>query len=130
MTINRHVTLLHGMALLIAGSLCCTRAPGQCPLTFAAPINTSIEVSGLSASIRLVNLNGDSFADLVTSNGYVIFGTGTGTFQPPIAVASSQGSTAGDLNGDGRADIISAVFAPSLQLQVLINTGTGAFRPV
>ena len=73
-------------------------------------------------SVAIADLNGDGKSDLVAanqcgtsgdcSNGNVVvlLGNGDGTFQPAVAYASggaySFGAAIGDLNGDGKLDIV------------------------
>ena len=91
------------------------------------------------------DFNQDGRQDLACSQGdhfnmsvLVLFGNGDGTFQTPISTAvptRSNGAwvvplifSAGDLNGDGRADVI-VEEAQSQEAQVLLGDGKGGFRP-
>ena len=78
--------------------------------------------------IRLGDMNGDGFNDIITTNltapvGPVIFqGAGDGTFLPgvqtPIAMGSGPGLWVGDFNGDGKRDVAIASEAGQLSLFV------------
>lgn len=83
------------------------------------PLNVPI---AWGAQVFVGDVNGDGYADLVLVNPegperrytlYVALGRGDGTFQPPLAPwpTEMQASVAsrwllGDLNGDGRADLV------------------------
>ncbi len=94
-----------------------------------------------SRSVEIADLNGDGRPDLVTANEdpgvntvSVLLGNGDGTFGPkadfgtgsrPYAVAI------GDLNGDGRPDLVTANSGFSLghTVSVLLGNGDGTFGP-
>jgi hypothetical protein len=89
------------------------------------------------------DLNGDGNLDLVgPGNGVILvqLGNGDGTFQAPVRypIVNSALLAVGDLNGDGKPDIvaIAEVFirSPSNQvlsgnIAVLLNNGDGTFQP-
>src|SRR5262249_11646003 len=85
---------------------------------------TGFKLSGAGASVASADVNGDGFADLIVGTGlsagtsYVLFGKASG-FAANIDVAALDGTTgfalsgagasvasAGDVNGDGLADLI------------------------
>ena len=100
---------------------------------------TAFGVGSAPRGIVSADFNGDGKPDLVTVNAdgnansvTVLFGNGLGGFSAgnsysvgpvntqPMAVA------VGDLNGDGRPDIVTANFGPGT-ISVLINNGSGGF---
>ena len=90
------------------------------------------EASGLSA--RVDDFNGDGVLDLVGgSDGLVVaqLGTGDGSFGVPgyFAPGSGPSLTVGDVNGDGRPDVVTAD-APAGTITVLINDGDWLTPPV
>lgn len=110
----------------------------------------SYNSGGLGAtSVVIADLNGDGKLDLAVANDCyllyecavgsvgVLFGNGNGTFSPN-AVYVSGGEDAssiavGDLNGDGKPDLVVATGCPSSYqctngtVSVLLNGGNGAF---
>jgi hypothetical protein len=100
---------------------------------------------GSSTEFTLItDINGDGNADLIVSspcqvnasttncsNGIVsvLFGNGNGTFQPPIRYTSGDanggGIAAGDVNGDGRTDVVVANYS---SVGVLLGNADGTFQ--
>ncbi len=94
----------------------------------------------MSADLLAVDLNGDGKLDLVgvaTGSVSVQLGNGDGTFQPAVAyVAGTTGAgplqpsvAAGDLNGDGKPDLVTISDASAGTIAVLIGNGDGTFQP-
>ena len=89
------------------------------------------------------DLNGDGCADGVTVTGSDTSGTATvvlgrrdGTFGAPQPLAVGRGAQAvalGDLNGDGRLDLVTgnapSYLSPGSSLSVLLGRGDGTFEP-
>lgn len=80
--------------------------------------------------LALADTNGDGHLDVIVSGSlgiYVHFGYGNGEFSSPAApyTASTSALAAGDLDGDGRAEILGASFADVLVL--LRSTGPTQF---
>jgi FG-GAP-like repeat len=87
------------------------------------------------ATIAVADFNHDGKLDLLVSNGvafnaaYILLGNGDGTFQAPIEIAGS-GSflSAGDLDGDGNADL-AFLSCNNSCVAVLQGNGDGTFQP-
>ena len=111
--------------------------------TFKTP--TSVEVSeGPLADVVFADFNGDGILDFAASfsgsNGTqdgVFFGQAGGGYRAPILLTNPDGvyevcnNSAGDLNGDGKPEIVSANCYPSGaadNLTVYLNNGDGTFQ--
>src|ERR1044071_887389 len=98
-----------------------------------------IAVGGAPSSLAPADLNGDGKLDLAIANSYqgtltILLGDGAGGFAtapyPPLHPASrSDFVTTGDLNKDGRIDLITANGEPNT-VSVLLNNGSGFDSPV
>jgi len=109
--------------------------PGNGDGTFAAPVNTTLPTI---KSYRLIpiRLNSGPNLDLLSVDGngslYALLGNGNGTFVVPPALPvglNSYGVGAGDLTGDGRADVVGVSYSPLTRLSILINNGDGTLAP-
>lgn len=97
------------------------------PVTFAAPV--TFPAGAQPQAVRIADVNGDGLPDLVVANyGPGTDGTGTagvsvllqsasspGTFAAPVSYATPDGAVdvvVGDLNGDGRPDLVVASLDP------------------
>lgn len=105
--------------------------------TFQSAIDTSLTFSTLG--LVLADFNQDGNLDIAAGAGtyptysvVLLYGNGNGSFQaqPPLSFVGVP-VTAGDLNGDGKPDL---VITPSVQqpdgpntLQILLNNGNGTF---
>ncbi|MCB2379780.1 FG-GAP-like repeat-containing protein, partial [Hymenobacter sp. BT635] len=133
----RHLTApLGGLALLLASA---GAAQAQTPATFA-PLTTY--ATGGSISLRVVtgDLNADGRLDAVTANitsnnVSVFLNSGNGTFAAATRYnvapggVQTQGVTLGDVNADGRLDIVTANNGNNT-IGVLLNQGAGIFGTV
>jgi len=92
-----------------------------------AASSTSVALAG---NMALGDFNGDGKLDYALSSNFLALGNGDGTFQPPKPFASGTTSftyiVAGDLNGDGRPDIVTVdQFGSSMY--IFLNNGNGSF---
>jgi hypothetical protein len=90
-------------------------------LTFAAP--TIYPVSSSPSSLAAADFTGDGILDLATQGG-VLVGNGDGSFQPRWSPVP--GGLAGDVDGNGTADLI---VAGGDNMYVSISNGDGTFQP-
>jgi len=96
--------------------------------------------TGSSTYLRAVtsgDVNGDGKLDIITTNRgssgasvLVMLGNGSGAFGDPASFATGSGPysvTLGDVNGDGRLDIVTANRSDS-NVSVLLGNGNGTFQ--
>jgi Ca2+-binding RTX toxin-like protein len=105
---------------------------------FAAATNVGLNGGEEPASVAIGDLNGDTRPDLVTANFAsdnvsVLLGDGFGGFAAATNVGLNGGDgpfsvAIGDLNGDARADLVTANFN-SDNVSVLLGDGFGGFAP-
>ena len=111
--------------------------PGASHATAPFSLFTRIDLAvGSQNSVAAVDLNHDGKADLAmtnnSSNVTVLLSNGDGTFGAPSTfpsgVSVTMSVTAGDVNGDGNPDLLSAAQGSST-LSVLLGVGDGTFAP-
>jgi hypothetical protein len=97
------------------------------------------------SAIRIADLNGDGKGDLIISGAtnphrvFVYLSNGDGTFRPVIDPADGQtgfpagglgaGLAVGDVNGDGKLDIVNTSLEAGA-IDVLLGNGDGTFQPL
>jgi len=127
-------------ALNVFGNVSVLIADGKAG--FLPPVQYSVDGS-TPVWVAVGDFNGDHKLDLavsVTTTAVVsiLLGNGDGTFQPPVsypAESGLQGITAGDVNGDGKVDIVTANQCgndPACRkgtVSVLLGNGDGTFQP-
>lgn len=111
--------------------------------TFGA--KTDFDIAANVYAIVIADFNGDTQPDLATASTIftpsqvnvsqvsVLFGNGNATFQPRVDYSLSNSAfptsiAAGDFNGDGRKDLVTANQSAG-NASVLLNQGNGTFAP-
>src|SRR5271157_1538337 len=102
------------------------------------PLLSEVSFQTTSGGLVATDLRGNGHLDLIAMDpnqqGVVVFlGNGDGTFVSPTAVvgvpwAGSAAMTAGDLNHDGKPDLVVASNANRGGIYVLIGNGDGTFK--
>jgi hypothetical protein len=133
-------------------SWCATILLGNGDGSFQAP--QSYPAGSFPAAATVGDFNGDGILDIALSNISISFpgtpstvsvllGNGDGSFQAPLASPAGYGPgplMAGDFNGDGKLDLVTANFAEFSEprhppiilengLRILLGNGDGTFQP-
>lgn len=112
---------------------------GQATGGFAAVSTHSAGPTTMPVTLALGDVNGDGRPDIVTANSFadevgVLLGQASGGFVPVSAYATGAGSqpasvALGDVNGDGRLDIVTANINNNAA-GVLLGQAGGTFAPI
>lgn len=106
------------------------------------PTLVTYDAGGPVYAVVLADLNGDGKLDIATANGSagnvsVLLGNGNGTFQAASNLSVGEGTdtqvngvAVGDLNGDGKLEIVTANARHYYGVSVLSGSGDGTFPTV
>jgi hypothetical protein len=113
--------------------------------TFRGPVIYGPIGFGIPSGLAVRDLNGDGISDLVVGNNclestcqsgggvFILLGEGHGKFHPVVAYSSGGQNagalTLGDVNRDGRIDVLVVNKTPSNTVGVLLGNGDGTFQP-
>jgi len=101
--------------------------PGKGDGTFGTPVSATTAVGAVSL---VADFNGDGILDVYAPN-VILLGKGDGTFRAGPALNSNQGlvsyTTAVDINGDGKVDLIGGNGQMPFTDQYALGNGDGSF---
>ena len=92
------------------------------------------DISGTGGTFRVADFNRDDSPDIVTTNGRTFLGNGDGTFRAGMTLTQTSSFAAGDVNGDGCADVIVVADGDFLSIRparsyVFISNCDDTFQP-
>jgi len=91
----------------------------------------SYQLTGAAYSVAVGDFNLNGIPDLVIgASPYmsILLGVGDGTFQPPINYPGMGTVAIGDMNGDGKPDLVSSGVGTDA-VSVMLGNGNGTFQP-
>lgn len=133
--------LFISVAPLLGASAFAQSVSFDTPATYAVGANPTVGAGSVPSGLAVGDLNGDGVEDLAVSNANrnsvsILLGNpgAPGSFFPandfPAGGDRPQSVAIGDLDGDGKADLLFANEAPAFpsgDISVLLGDGTGAF---
>ena len=131
---SRTFAVAFGAGVLAVALAAAPRAAGA--QGWSLGVRLSVPTAAPSGTVRVADMNGDGFPDLVTANPSgpsvsVLLGDGRGRFAPHADFALSVPPTTlvvADVNGDGRPDVLTTN-GSSGRVAVMLGDGAGGLGP-